>query len=148
VRVQHGGGIGQEGLGPPAARAFVSIAGALLVMAALLVLAVEKWHGWHLGLFVWGLGLMLAQMIYAIASARVALRFYPNAGEQRRALVRSRLRVSLVEVTIMGLGVAIAAAGTGWVAIDAGLTAIFVLTGGLSTFVGVREIRRKSRDDG
>jgi cyanate permease len=111
-------------------------------MAASLVLTVKNWDGWHLGLFVWGLGLVLAQVIYAIASARRALRLDPDVGEQRKASVRSRLRVSVIEVTIMGVGVAVAAGGTGWVAIDAGLTAIFLVAGGLSTFLGVRAIRR------
>jgi dipeptide/tripeptide permease len=119
------------------------IASAVAVLAALMVLTAKQWRGWHTGLFLWGLGLVLVGVLYAVGSEQLALRMMPDASEAARARLRSRQRVNELNIVIMGVGAAVLAAGSGWVAVDAGFTALLVVGGGMSTLVGVQAIRRR-----
>jgi hypothetical protein len=111
-------------------------------MAALLVLAGEAWHGWHLGLLVWGLAVTAALVVWAIANEKLALRLAPDAPDERKARLRSRQRVLEINFAAFGVGVAVLASGTGWTAVDAVFTGFFVIGGGLSTLAGVMAVRR------
>jgi hypothetical protein len=113
-----------------------------LVLGACLVLAGFKWHGWHMGLFLWGLALAAAGALYAVGNQRLAISMLPDASEAARARLRSRQHVLEIEFIIMGVGIAVAAAGTGWIAVDAGFTGLLVIVGSISTFAGVVVVKR------
>lgn len=140
---QQGEGEGYGASGSWATRPSGRIVGALVALTALVLVTASDWHGWHLGLFVWGLAVLLAALIYAMISEKAVLRALPHLDEERRALLRSRQRINIIGIMAVGVGAAIAAAGTGWVAVDAVSTVMFLLVGGLSTVVGVRALRRR-----
>jgi hypothetical protein len=65
----------------------------------MVVVTIKEWHGWHYGLFLWGLGVAVAGLLYAIGSERLALKMFPDASEADRARLRSRQRV--IEICIL-----------------------------------------------
>jgi len=116
-----------------------------VVVLAILVLTVHEWSGWHVGLFLWGVGLGILGAIYAFGMGELLMRMRRDAVQafpEWRSQILSLRRKNALMMLAFGLVVAFWAGGTGSVSVVAGYTAILVVVGSLSTVVGVRTIRR------
>ena len=122
---------------------FVGLVSAVVVLAALLAMAATEWRRWHIGLLVWGLGVAVAAVLYPLLTERWALRRFPGAAEAAKTRLHKRQQLSGVNLGIIAVGVAVAASGTGWIALDAGFTALFLIVSGGSFLAGVYVVRRQ-----
>ena len=121
----------------------VGLASALVVLAALLVMAATEWRRWHIGLLAWGLGLAVAAVLYPLLIEKWALRRFPAAAEAAKTRLHKRQQLSGVNLGIIAVGIAVVASGTGWIAVDAGFTALFLIVSGGSFLAGVYVVRRQ-----
>lgn len=121
----------------------VGLVSSLVVLAALLVIAAVEWRSWHIGLLVWGLGVAAAAVLYPFVTEKWALRRIPGAADAAKTRLHKRQRLSGVNMGIIAVGVAVVASGTGWTAVDAAFTALFLVIGGGSFLAGVYVVRRQ-----
>lgn len=124
----------------PSSRLAGAVASSVMVLAALLVVAAYNWSAWHVWLLAWGLALVLAGVLFSVVSKRLTLRFDRSTSKGERS--RPFLLINEICLFVVGVGVAVLASGTGWVAVDAGFTALFVLGSSISTIAGIQVMRR------
>lgn len=140
--VRQTGKVDQQAEGPGiqaswATHPVTGVLSTVTVLFALLVLAATEWREWHFGLLIWGLVVAFAAVVYPFAIERWALHRFPASSEAAKTRLHSRQRLSGINMGIIGVGVAVLASGTGWMAVDAGFTALFVMVGGGSALAGV-----------
>lgn len=126
VDERSGKGVSSNGATHPA----LGVASSIVVLASTMVLSAYEWRGWHVGLLIWGLSVMAVIVVCSLVSAMLALRSIPDtpATEERRRRLRStRGEINFV---IVGVGVAVLASGSNWVAVDVAFTAFAVVVVG------------------
>ncbi len=123
------------------------LASAIVCLAALLVLAAYEWRGWHVGLLIWGLAVAAVTVLASTVSGRLALRRMPETPEMAERRRRLRSVRGEINFIILGVGVAVLASGSDWIAVDVVFTVFLVLTLAVSTLAAVAVARRQGTAD-